>query len=275
MSTTVSPSAARHDDRDQLVGERPALLGVDGPLVRARRQLVLRLPRDGVLPPQVLRGLEHPALDDVVDAARGDPAAGQPVVHDRAAAAGAPAHRQRVVLDLAHALRTAGQHDLGHPAADLPGGDQDGLQPGAAAPVDLHAGHRDRQAGVERRHPSQAGGLAVGVALAEDDVVHLLRRDAGAGEQLADHGRAERRRRHVLERTAVPPDGRPDRLAHDDVVAGERGGVHTCLPPVTSTTVPVTYEARSEARNSTTDATSDGSPARPMGISPIFWSHAF
>ena len=38
-------------------------------------------------------------------------------------------------------------------------------------------------------------------------------------------------------------------------------------PPVTSSTVPVRYDDRSLARNSATDATSDGSPNRPIGMS--------
>ncbi len=145
------------------------------------------------------------------------------------------------MLGLAHRLRAAGQHDLGHPAADLAGGQQHGLQPGAAAPVDLHAGHGDRQPGVEGRDPADAGGLAVGVALPEDDVVDDLGVDAGAGHQLADDGRAELGGRDVLERAAVAADRGPQRLADDDVTAGQgSGAAHVCRPPVTSTTAPVT-----------------------------------
>ena len=40
-----------------------------------------------------------------------------------------------------------------------------------------------------------------------------------------------------------------------------------CLPPVTSNTVPVMYDDRSDARKSATLATSAGSPARAIGIS--------
>lgn len=43
-------------------------------------------------------------------------------------------------------------------------------------------------------------------------------------------------------------------------------------PPVTSNTVPVMYEDRSEAKNTATLATSLGSPARPIGTSASFWS---
>ena len=42
------------------------------------------------------------------------------------------------------------------------------------------------------------------------------------------------------------------------------------LPPVTSSTVPVIYDDRSDARNTATPATSEGSPARPIGTSASF-----
>ena len=64
------------------------------------------------------------------------------------------------------------------------------LQTRAAAPVDLQARHRDVEAGVERGDPSDGRGLAVGVALAEDDVVDVLGCQAGAVDQPFDDRRA-------------------------------------------------------------------------------------
>src|SRR5699024_2482067 len=54
--------------------------------------------------------------------------------------------------------------------------------------------------------------------------------------------------------------------------AGARATDQMWRPPAISCTVPDMYEDMSEARNSTTDATSDGSPARPIGISASFES---
>ena len=75
--------------------KRPSSLRRDRPLVRAQRQLVLLLARDRVLAAQVLGGLEHPAGHRVVAAARGDPAAGEPVGSMTLARRGAPAHAGR------------------------------------------------------------------------------------------------------------------------------------------------------------------------------------
>ena len=57
---------------------------------------------------------------------------------------------------------------------DVQAGVDHRLQPGATAAIDLCPGHRDRKAGVECRDPAEGGGIAVRVALAEDDVVDLL-----------------------------------------------------------------------------------------------------
>lgn len=58
--------------------------------------------------------------------------------------------------------------------------------------------------------------------------------------------------------------------ALEDGSVGGAGHGHMNRPPVTSMTVPVMYEDRSEARNSATLAISSTSPARPIGISTIF-----
>ncbi len=75
--------------------------------------------------------------------------------------------------------------------------------------------------------------------------------------------------RQRLEHSAVATDRRADGLTNDGV-AHLHCPPQMCRPPVTSITVPVMYEDRSEAKNKATLATSLGSPARPIGISATF-----
>src|SRR6185295_2893301 len=80
-------------------------------------------------------------------------------------------------------------------------------------------------------------------------------------EQSLERRHAEIDRRQRLKHSAVAPDRCAYRLA-------DHGIAHQMyLPPVTSSTVPVMYDDRSEARNSATFATSAGSPARAIGTS--------
>src|SRR5271166_764624 len=74
---------------------------------------------------------------------------------------------------------------------DHHGRGDDGLQPTAAAPVDLEAGHADRQVRVQRRPPTQAWRLAVDVGLGERDVVDELRVDPGPVQDGLDGGGGE------------------------------------------------------------------------------------
>ena len=93
-------------------------------------------------------------------------AALEAVVQRHRAGARAPAHVGRVVLDVAHALDAAGEHDVGGAGLHHHRRVDDGLQAAAAAAVELHAGHVDRQAGLQRDPAADAGRLAVGVATA-------------------------------------------------------------------------------------------------------------
>ena len=114
------------------------------------------------------------------------------------------------MLGVAHGFGAAGQHDIGGAALDHHGRGDDGLQPAAAAPVDLEAGHGDRQARVQRRPPPQAGGLAVDVGLGEGDVVDELGVDPGPVEDGLDGGGGE-----ILDGdVAQAPAERADRGPH-------------------------------------------------------------
>ena len=57
---------------------------------------------------------------------------------------------------------------------------ENGLESRAAASIDLQARDRDVEAGVERRDSPDRGCVAAGIALPEDHVVDVCRRDAGA-----------------------------------------------------------------------------------------------
>ncbi len=184
-------TAAAHGDRNDLLGQNAVLLRGHRTLVRRHRELVLFLTRDVVLAAQVLRGLQHAAGHRVVAAAGGGASARQPVVHLHATAGTAPAHVGGIEGDVAHALRAAGNHEIVVAGMDLQARLDDRLQARAAAAVDLHAGHRHRQSGIKADDASDRRGLAVGIAVAENDILHRFGRDAGAVEQPGERGHAE------------------------------------------------------------------------------------
>src|SRR5215475_7478525 len=107
--------AIRH--RDVVAPAR--FLRRDRALMGPERELVLLRAGDLIFTAKVLRRLEHPARHRVVDAACGDAGPAEAVVEDDLLAARPPADRRRVELDLAHALRPAGQHDVASPGLDL------------------------------------------------------------------------------------------------------------------------------------------------------------
>ena len=208
----------------QLVGEPAGLVGGPGALLGADGELVLLLAADGVLPAEVLRGLEHPAGDRVVPAAGGDPGPVEPVHQLDAAGADAGAQPERVVLDLRHRLGPAGDDHPRGAGRDLAGGVQHGLQAGAAAPVELEPGDAGAEAGVEGGDPADRRGLAVGVALAEHDVVDVALAEPGPADQL---GQGQGGEVHGAQRGQGPaeaPHGRADRFADHDVGHGSTVG---------------------------------------------------
>src|SRR5712671_924129 len=102
----------------------------------------------------------------MMDAAGRHPRAGQAVLELRPAAADAPAQLRRVELYLAHALRTAREHELGGAGLNLHAAVEHGLKRRAATPVDLDPRNVHRQARIERGHTADRGSLPVRVALA-------------------------------------------------------------------------------------------------------------
>ena len=182
----------RHLDRDHLVVEQARVPGGRGALVAAGGVGVRLVPGDAELRGEVLRGLDHPGdLAEPPFRLRPLPAPVDAVVQDLVPGPGAPADRGRVVLGVAHRLGPARQHHVGGAGLDHHRRGDDRLQPAAAAPVDLQPGHADRQAGVQRRPPPDAGRLAVDVGLGERHVVDDFRVDPGPLEHRLDRGGGE------------------------------------------------------------------------------------
>ena len=207
--------AGADGDGNDLLGEDAVLLRGDRPLMRRHRQLVLLLPGDRVLPAQVLCGLQHAAGHRVVAPARGGASAGQCVVHLDAGSGSAPTHIRRIEGDVAHALGTARDDEIVVAVGNLQARLDHGLQTRAAPPVDLHAWHGHRQAGVQRDDAADRGCLAARIAVAENDVLHCGGLDPGAVEQPLECRDAEVHRGQRLEHAAVAADRRAYRFTDD------------------------------------------------------------
>src|SRR5580658_8577132 len=132
-----------------------------GALVAHGRVFVAGLAADLVVARQVVGGLDHAGDDpEAADRLAHHPPARQPVVHGHRAGAGARAHVERIVFDVAHALDAAGHHHVGRAGLHHHGGVDHRLQTRAAAPVELVAGRLDRKVGRQRRPAGDAGRLA-------------------------------------------------------------------------------------------------------------------
>ena len=142
-SVSITCSPCRLDTVTPMISsaKMPLCCADNRPVVRGNGEFVLLLPGDAVLAAQVLGGLQHAAGHRVELAAGGGAPARQAVVHLHAVTARAPAHVGGVEGDVAHALRTAGDHEIVGTRGDLEAGLDDGLQSRTAAPVDLHARH--------------------------------------------------------------------------------------------------------------------------------------
>ena len=160
----------------------------------------------------------------MVATARGDAAAGNTVPERLRVALDAKAAPQHIVLGLAHAVDAAGNDQISHAGLHPHGGVDHRLQAGAAAAINLQAGHAHAQLGVEGGNAADGRRLAVGVALAEDNVVNITALDAGATHQLADHCLGQAGGRDVLEHAAVAAHGRAKGFADDGMP--EDGLVH-------------------------------------------------
>ncbi|AHD23813.1 hypothetical protein Y013_15525 [Rhodococcus pyridinivorans SB3094] len=149
-------------------------------------------------------------------------------MHLHAGAGAAPADVGGVERRVAHRLGATGDDEIVVAVTDLEGGLDDGLQARTAAAVDVHAGHRDRQTGVEGDDATDGRGFAVAVAVAEDDVLNLFGRNTGALEQTLQCRDTEIDCGEGLEHSAVAADRGTDRLADDnfthDDLSGREGG---------------------------------------------------
>ena len=85
----------------------------------------------------------------------------------------------------------AGDDEVVVAVAHLQAGLDHRLQARPAAAVDLHAGNRHRQAGVQRDHASDRGRLAARIAVPENHVLHRVGRDAGPLQQPRQRGDPE------------------------------------------------------------------------------------
>jgi len=192
---TAGSAGGRH--WHDLPCERAAALRGDRAFVRAQRQRVLLVPGDRVLPAHVLGRLQHPSRHRMIDPAGVHARPFETILELESPGLHAPAWPGRVELGLAHAVDAARQHQLGGAGAHLHTPVQNRLQPRAAAPVDLQAGHLHGQPGVERGHAADRRRLAACVALPHDHVVDVLAVQPRAADELGDHRRGERRRADV------------------------------------------------------------------------------
>ena len=173
-------------------------------LVAAQRKLVGRFTADAVIAGQVFGGFDH-AGDGAkaLHRLRALAATVQAVVHGDVASAFAPAQIGGVVLDVGHALDTAGNHHIGGTALHHHAGGHHGLQAAAATAVELHAGHLYRQTGLQSSPAAHARGFAAGVRLGKHHVVDAARVDTAALDHGAYRGGGQLFHRHRAQAAAV------------------------------------------------------------------------
>ena len=119
------------------------------------------------------------------------------------------------MLDVAHRLDAAGQHDVRRAGLHHHGRRDHCLQAAAAAAVDLQTGHADRKPGVQRGPSADARRLGVGVGLGEHDVFDGFGVDAAALYDRLDDSRGQilgtQRPKCATECTHGGPHRRDDR----------------------------------------------------------------
>ncbi|MCY1227892.1 hypothetical protein D9M72_401830 [compost metagenome] len=191
--------------------EAAGLPGCRGACVAAGGEDIGLFAADGVVARQVLGRLDHPGdLAEALDRLGAFTAAVEAVEEAHIARARAPAHVGGVVLDIAHALDAARDHHVGGTALHHHRGRDDGLQAAAAAAVQLHARHLDRQAGLQRGPAADAGHFAVGVGLGKDHVVDTRGIDAAAFHHGANGGGGQFLHGHRAQAAAEGADGRAE-----------------------------------------------------------------
>ena len=223
-NTCGGPFAGGHLHRDDLVPEPPALDGREGALLAPQGVLVLLLARDVVLLREVLRRQAHGQVAVHLVRLRARLALGVGVDDDGVAGDEAEAGAAEVVRREAHALHASGDHDVGLAAPDGLHGVVHRLQAGAALAHDRVGRHLDGEAGLERRHSRQVGRVGALLGLAEDDLVHLGRRHAGALDGRLDDDPPEFLGLDVLERAADAAERRAHGRDDDDVGSAGTAG---------------------------------------------------
>ena len=198
----VAP-ALRDLDRHDLVVEEAVLPGLGGALVGAGGELVLLLAGQlDALGVGLLGQAAHGLLGDLVV---------ERVVRHRVdqrhvAVLEALARLRQQVGRVGHRLHAAGDHDLDLTGADQLVGHRDRVQ---AREADLVDGDRRQVQRQARGHAGGAGGVLAGPGqddLAHDQVVDLLRRDAGLVECTLDGVAAELRGGQGLEASEQASD---------------------------------------------------------------------
>ena len=185
--------------------------------------LIRRFARDRILLREVLRRLDHSGdHTETIHRLRAFAPAIQSIVKLHRAGARTPAHVGRVVLDVAHALDAARDHDVGRTGLDHHGSGDDGLQSAAAAAIQLHTRHLDRQARLQRRPAAHARCFAVDVRLREHDIIDARGIHRGALQHFLDHRRTQMLDCDGLQASAERTDGSADRgddgcSSHDNV----------------------------------------------------------
>jgi hypothetical protein len=206
-----APRGDRH--RHDLLLEAPVPLCGDSPAVRIDCELVLRLTTDRELATEVLRRLDHAALDRVVLATGGDAATGDTVPHLDRVPAISETPAKGVVLGLAHALGTACDDHVAGTGLHTHRCVQYRLQCRATPAVELLTRDGDRETGVQRCHAADGRRLTVGVALTEDDVVDRSRVYPGALHKATQDRGRQPGCGNILESAAVLAHGGPQWLA--------------------------------------------------------------
>ena len=120
------------------------------------------------------------------------------------------------MFNVGHALHAARDHHIGGAGLNHHGRIDDRLQSGPAAPVDLIAGHFERETGGEPAPMSDRGCLGAAIALAEHHVIDPLGIDPAAFHQRFQDDRAQR--------TGFQRGERSEELAHRRAERRNDGG---------------------------------------------------
>ena len=180
-------TAARHLDRDDLVGVEAIGLGGGVYALRSGGEDIGRFAGDLVIARQVVGGFRHrvgavAGLDLRVREARAD----RRVEDTRVAAERGLglAHDKRRA---AHALDAAGDEHIALAAGDRLRRHRDRVQAGAAIALQHRARDLDRQSGDQRSVARHAAAVLAGlIGAADDDILDLLGREAAIGDDPGD-----------------------------------------------------------------------------------------